>query len=118
MSLEHVTAFFTKLSTDEDFRSQIQNVKSKEECSQIVKGAGYDFTEQEFNSYKKQLLESVATEGDIEEIDEQELAVVFGGVRYQLMYGVISPRDNYILPSPDPVPPPRWFRFPWSQYIR
>ena len=45
MSLENVKAFYERLATDEVFSSQIQGVKNKDECSQIVKGAGYDFTQ-------------------------------------------------------------------------
>jgi len=40
MSRENVKAFYERLATDEVFRSQIQKVKTKDECSQIVKGAG------------------------------------------------------------------------------
>jgi len=46
MSLENVKAFYERLAIDEVFRSQIQNVKTKDECSQIVKSSGYDFTQQ------------------------------------------------------------------------
>ena len=43
MSIQQVKAFYEKLSQDEAFRDQIRNVSSKEECSRIVKAAGYDF---------------------------------------------------------------------------
>ncbi|MEH2092689.1 Nif11-like leader peptide family natural product precursor [Nostoc sp.] len=44
MSIENVKNFYENLANDEAFRNQIQAVNSKEECSQIVKAAGYDFT--------------------------------------------------------------------------
>jgi predicted ribosomally synthesized peptide with nif11-like leader len=45
MSLENVKAFYERLATDEAFSVQIQALKSKNECRQIVKSAGYDFTQ-------------------------------------------------------------------------
>ncbi|MEN9566807.1 MAG: hypothetical protein RLZZ69_2003, partial [Cyanobacteriota bacterium] len=65
MSLENVKAFYQRLADDETFRHQIQNVNSKEECSQIVRAAGYEFTQQEYENYTIQLLE---TDGNAEEL--------------------------------------------------
>ncbi|MBW4641954.1 MAG: Nif11-like leader peptide family natural product precursor [Goleter apudmare HA4340-LM2] len=108
MSLEHVKAFYEKLADDETFRNQIQAVQSKDECSQIVKAAGYNFTQAEFEEYTAQLLEAANTEGELQALDEKELAAVFGGFTgwpriqplygaiwppYQLMYGVIRIDD-------------------------
>ena len=80
MSLEHVKAFYEQLANDETFRHQIQGVNSKEECSQIVKAADYDFTLEEYEEYTAQLLESGAGEGELKDLSEEELAVVFGGL--------------------------------------
>ncbi|MCW5314575.1 Nif11-like leader peptide family natural product precursor [Nostoc sp. KVJ3] len=108
MSLEHVKAFYVKLANDEAFSTQIQAVNSKEECSQIVKAAGYDFTLEEYEEYTTQLLESAEGEGELKDLSEKELAAVFGGLTgkpkiqplygvvwppYQLMYGVIRVDD-------------------------
>jgi predicted ribosomally synthesized peptide with nif11-like leader len=110
MSLENVKAFYERLATDEVFSSQIQNVKNKDECSQIVKNAGYDFTQQEFEEYTVQLLESGATDGELMDLNEKELEAVFGGASsvigklpiqpigvvwppYQPMYGIIRIDD-------------------------
>jgi predicted ribosomally synthesized peptide with nif11-like leader len=79
MSLEHVQAFYNRLANDEDFRTQIHNITSKDEYSQIVQTAGYDFTQQEFEEYTTQLLESNNSENEIRDLDEAELAVVAGG---------------------------------------
>ncbi|GAX36785.1 Nif11-like leader peptide family natural product precursor [Nodularia sp. NIES-3585] len=35
MSLEHVKGFYAQLANDETFRTQIQGVQSKDECSQV-----------------------------------------------------------------------------------
>ncbi len=100
MSIQHVKAFYEKLSQDEDFRNQIKNVKSKEECSGIVKAAGYDFTQQEFEDYTEQLLEKDPTDGDLVDIGERELEAVQGGymnledrLRNMMIYG-LPPRDD------------------------
>lgn len=53
MSKENVKAFYARLASDEAFRTQIQSVKSKAECSQIVKRAGYEFTSEEYEEYLK-----------------------------------------------------------------
>lgn len=93
MSLEHVKAFYEKLASDEAFRTQIEGVENKEECSQIVKAAGFDFTLEEYEEYTYQLLESAAGEGEIQDLGEKELAAVFGGItggiRIQPLYGVV-----------------------------
>lgn len=79
MSTENVKAFYARLAIDEAFRTQIQGVESKAECSQIVKNAGYDFTTQEFEEYTAQLLESNSDNDEMKDLDEKELEAVFGG---------------------------------------
>jgi predicted ribosomally synthesized peptide with nif11-like leader len=110
MSLASVKAFYQRLADDEAFRSQIHNVKSKKECSQIVKAAGYNFTQQEYEEYTAQLLESDSNDNELKDLSEQELEAVFGGASFlindkwlrpvpdhpHLMYGVIFPPDNLI----------------------
>jgi predicted ribosomally synthesized peptide with nif11-like leader len=107
MSLANVKAFYQRLANDETFRSQIQSVKSKEECSQIVRAAGYNFTQQEYEDYTAQLLESDPADNELKDLSEQELEAVFGGTIFlmndkfprpipdhpYLMYGVVRPRD-------------------------
>lgn len=79
MSLENVRAFYEKLANNEAFRAQIQSTKNKAECSQIVRKAGYDFTQQEYEEFTTQLLLG-ATDSDLREIDKKELKAVVGGV--------------------------------------
>jgi predicted ribosomally synthesized peptide with nif11-like leader len=97
MSLEHVKAFYEHLASDEAFRTQIQGVNSKKECSQIVKAAGYDFTLQEYEEYTAQLLESANGESELKDLSEKELAAVFGGLtgqsKFQPPYGVVQTND-------------------------
>ncbi|HLP91816.1 MAG TPA: Nif11-like leader peptide family natural product precursor [Nostocaceae cyanobacterium] len=94
MSIEHVKAFYNRLTNDADFRTQIQNASSKEECSQIVQAAGYYFTQEELEGHTAELLESEEAETQLQDLGEKELAAVFGGAifpGYQLLYGVIRP---------------------------
>ncbi|MDZ8086227.1 MAG: Nif11-like leader peptide family natural product precursor [Nostoc sp. DedQUE12b] len=80
MSLKNVQAFYTRLANDEAFRAQIQGVTSKDECSQVVKSAGYDFTQDEFEEYTAQLLESETAESELQDLGEKELEAVVGGL--------------------------------------
>lgn len=93
MSLKNVKAFYERLASDKEFSNLIQNVNSKEECSQIVKSAGFDFTLEEYEDYTAQLLEASEGEGKLKDLSEKELAGVFGGLtgyrKIQPLYGVI-----------------------------
>lgn len=93
MSLENVKAFYEKLSTDEAFRAQIQGVKNKNECSQIVKDAGYNFTQEEFKDFTSKLLELSSDDEEIRDLDQKELAAVLGGLYKTIVppYGTVWP---------------------------
>ena len=73
------------MAQDETFRAGLKTVKNKEECSQFVKKAGYNFTQEEFENYTAELLESSQKETEfqdaLEELEEKELAAVLGGLR-------------------------------------
>lgn len=95
MSLEDVKGFYKKLAIDEVFQAQIQGVKTKEECSQIVKAAGYNFTLEEYEEYTAKLLESAPDEGDFKDLSEKELEAISGGftgnhkIQPQPIYGIV-----------------------------
>jgi predicted ribosomally synthesized peptide with nif11-like leader len=110
MSLANVKAFYQRLADDEAFRNQIHDVKNKEECSRIVKTAGYNFTQQEYEEYTAQLLESDSNDNELKDLSEQELEAIFGGASLliddkrlrpvpdhpYLMYGVILPPKDLL----------------------
>jgi predicted ribosomally synthesized peptide with nif11-like leader len=113
MSIQNVKAFYEKLSQDAVFRSQIKNVRSKEECSQIVKGAGYNFTQQEFEDYTAHLLEGSSSDQGIQPLNTKELEAVVGGIQgiigyppILMMYGVVPPQIDPVLIN-TPVEPYR-----------
>ena len=100
MSLENVKSFYEYLADNEAFRDQIKAAENKEECSRIVKKAGFDFTLEEYEEYTYQLLESTNSEDEIQDLGEKELAAVFGGITgkpktpiYLQCYG-LPPRDT------------------------
>ncbi|MBW4510790.1 MAG: Nif11-like leader peptide family natural product precursor [Scytonematopsis contorta HA4267-MV1] len=102
MSLEDVKKFYQRLGTDEEFLAQIKSVKDKEECSQIVKSAGYYFTKAEFEEYTSNLLDLASDEEELMDLDERELEAIFGGASNYL----IEP-SRYILAYGGP-----WYRYP------
>ncbi|TRU85125.1 MAG: Nif11-like leader peptide family natural product precursor [Microcystis novacekii Mn_MB_F_20050700_S1] len=109
MALEQVHAFYQKVASDESFRSRIQSVNSKEECSEIVKAAGFDFTPQEFEEYTARLLESDRPDEEIKDLSEEDLAAVAGGFiggfpKLYLMYG-LPPNRDLLLPEDRQVRP-------------
>jgi predicted ribosomally synthesized peptide with nif11-like leader len=131
MSLEDVRRFYKRLGTDEEFRAQIKGAKDKKECSQIVKAAGYYFTEAEFEEYTFNLLDLASDKEELADLDERELEAVFGGATNIItghapsggavaLYGVPiypdpidPPSGHYPPPHPLPRPRPSWPR-PWK----
>lgn len=93
MSREHVQAFYERLGKDKAFKAQIERAESKQECSQIVREAGYDFTQEEFEEFTAQLLNSSAAEDNYEESTEKTLEAVFGGIKLSSVqiYGSVFP---------------------------
>jgi hypothetical protein len=96
MAIADVKAFYQRLANDQVFSEQIQSVDSKEECSQKVREAGFSFTQEEFEEYTSQLLET--DDSELRDLNERELEVVFGGASSLVgkftftvrpMYGVV-----------------------------
>nr|AVH79519.1 Nif11-type precursor [Synechococcus sp. PCC 9341] len=119
MSFKNVKAFYQRLAQDEQFRSELSEVESKEECSQLVQQYGYNFTQEEFENYTSELLESSFNEGELSDLNEKELEAVFGGISigkefpiFQPMYGVIRPwppKDWYPQPLYGVIQDPELF---------
>ncbi len=86
MSIESAKLFYLKVSTDEKFRNQLEQV-STEERSLILQEAGYGFTIEEWETAKEQILS--ASDSDERELSDAELTEVSGG--FIPAYGVVSP---------------------------
>jgi predicted ribosomally synthesized peptide with nif11-like leader len=80
MSLENVKAFYKRLTSDKAFRTQIELAANKSKCSQIVSAAGYNFTQEEFEEFTSELIEADVSNNQFQELNEQELEAVMGGV--------------------------------------
>ena len=105
MSRQNVVAFYQRMKSDRDFQAQIQGVQNKQECSKIVRAAGYYFTQAEFEEYTAELLESNVAEEELQNLDEKELEAVMGGAS-----SIIG------LPLPFPYPKPIPFPIPIPMY--
>ena len=93
MSLENVQAFYERIAHDKEFLAELQATQTQEEGRKILVEAGYDFTTEELEEYTSQALESTDAEDNVlEDLNEEQLATVFGGFRPALqpqpMYGV------------------------------
>lgn len=100
MSIESAKALYSRLLTDQAFRVQLEQAISQEERLQIVRTAGYDYTPEELETAKTQILESSATN---DELSEADLEAVTGGsatVPFNFpfipvaAYGVVMPGDS------------------------
>jgi predicted ribosomally synthesized peptide with nif11-like leader len=93
-----IEAFYNRLAQDAKFRTQVQGATSKQECSQIIKAAGYHFTPDEFNAYNAKLLATAKLDASqIQDLEEREMAEVLGGFywsKFWQIYGSPHPWDN------------------------
>ena len=96
MSKKDVKAFYERLGKDETFKAHIEGAESKQKCSQIVREAGYDFTQKEFEEFTAQLLDSNAE--NLGELGETELEVAVGGTDAFFQDKRINPAQPYGLP--------------------
>lgn len=83
MSVESANAFFSRITTDEVFRTQLQQAANKEERKQIMQAAGYEFTPEEWKATTAQIQVSNSADS---ELSDAELEAVSGGA-VGLIYG-------------------------------
>ncbi|MCP4575490.1 MAG: Nif11-like leader peptide family natural product precursor [Deltaproteobacteria bacterium] len=74
MSIEDARAFLKRVKNDEDFRKSVGEITTTEERMEYVKGAGFDFTKQQFDMIK-------------DELSDGELECVSGGNCPEDQYG-------------------------------
>lgn len=97
MSLENVRAFYERLATNKTFHAQIKSLKTKNECSQVVKNAGYDFSQEKFAEFTAQLLESTVAEDSFRDLNEKELSAVFGRLKSFASLQAVPPYGVVVL---------------------
>jgi predicted ribosomally synthesized peptide with nif11-like leader len=76
MSIKSAKALYNRLLNDEVFRTQIDGIESEEERRQFLQAAGYEYSPEELEAAKTELLESISNN---EELSERELEEVAGG---------------------------------------
>lgn len=77
MSIENAQSFYVRVTTDEEFRTQLEQTQTAEERQQIIQVAGYKFTSEEWETAKEQIL--AASDSSKGELSEEELTSVSGG---------------------------------------
>ncbi len=95
MSVESASAFYQQVTTDEAFRTQLQNTASEERTA-IIQAAGYDFTPEEWEAATSHILETTETD---KELNDAELEAIAGGRIFLPMYGLGLP-PNLRWPKP------------------
>ena len=78
MSVENAKSFYVRVTTDEVFRVQLEQTATAKERKQIIQAAGYEFTLEEWEIAKEQIL--AASDSNDGELSDTELTTVNGGL--------------------------------------
>ena len=87
MTIESAKAFYQRMTEDDDFRASFEEASNKQERQQLIKDSGYDFTADEWQAA---MTEIQATDSN-EELQEEELEAIAGGINPMPKYGGIRP---------------------------
>jgi predicted ribosomally synthesized peptide with nif11-like leader len=90
MSIESAKAFYQRMTEDSDFRTPFESASTKEERRQLIKEAGYDFTTDEWQA----VVTEIQAADSNEELQEEELEAIAGGIHPAADYGVVFPEDD------------------------
>jgi predicted ribosomally synthesized peptide with nif11-like leader len=90
MSIENAKAFYQRMTEDSEFRTPFEEASAKDERQQLIKDAGYDFTAEE---WQDAVAEIQAADSN-EELQEEELEAIAGGIHPAADYGVVFPEDD------------------------
>jgi predicted ribosomally synthesized peptide with nif11-like leader len=96
MSVENAKSFYVRVTTDKEFRTQLEQTATAEERHQIIQAAGYKFTFEEWEKAKEQIL--AATDSDNGELTDAELTSINGGL---LGYPGIKPAYGVVIAQLD-----------------
>ncbi len=94
MSIESAKSLYNRLLNYEEFRTQIDEIEGEEERRQFLQAAGYEYTPEELEAAKTELLESISSN---EELSDRELEGVAGGAGKSIDWHDIL--DNPIIPG-------------------
>lgn len=97
MSIQNAKALYSRLLADEEFRKQLEQAASYQERYHILKAAGFSCTQVELNIAKNELLQSVKTNRELSEIEQD---FIVGGSSIQSLldhfdeYLFLTKREN------------------------
>ena len=91
MSIQSAKALYSRLLADEEFRRQLERATSYEQRCRILQAAGFSCTPAELNIAKHELLQSLKTNGELSEIEQES---IIGGNSIQFW---LDRFDNYLL---------------------
>ncbi|MEM7592902.1 MAG: Nif11-like leader peptide family natural product precursor [Cyanobacteria bacterium P01_A01_bin.83] len=86
MSKESAIACFIKLRTDKDFEDRVQQAQTRAEREEIIKNAGFDFTDEDWDAAAQESREALDSE-EAQELSEEALENVAGGVSISDLIG-------------------------------
>ncbi|MBC1223654.1 Nif11-like leader peptide family natural product precursor [Nostoc sp. UCD121] len=84
MSIESAKAFYQRVTTDENFRTQVES-SPIEERGTFLQAAGYSFTQREWEAASAEILETTSIDG---ELNEAQLEAIAGGRTPMALYGI------------------------------
>ncbi|ACC81516.1 Nif11-like leader peptide family natural product precursor [Nostoc punctiforme] len=84
MSIESAKAFYQRVTTDEDFCTQVES-SPIEERGTFLQAAGYYFTQREWEAASAEISETTSIGG---ELNEAQLEAIAGGRASIAMYGL------------------------------
>ncbi|MHC5861238.1 Nif11-like leader peptide family RiPP precursor [Nostoc sp.] len=84
MSIENAKAFYQRVTTDEDFRTQVE-ISPIEERGTFLQAAGYYFTQTEWEAASAEILETTSID---RELNEAQLEAIAGGRTSMNIYGL------------------------------
>jgi predicted ribosomally synthesized peptide with nif11-like leader len=65
MSLESAKEFLKKVSEDNEFKNQLSSAPDKNARMELIKSEGFDFTEEEYEKAKSDIIESEMLDPDM-----------------------------------------------------
>lgn len=75
MSVESAKTFMKKLTSDADFRAQVEAAKTEDDRKNVVKAAGFDFTMEELKSaVPANFHKSIDSKAELSEADLEKVA--------------------------------------------
>lgn len=78
MSVKNAKSFYVRVTTDEEFRDRLEQTVTAKERRKIIQAAGYEFTIEEWETAKEQIL--AASDLNEGELNDTELTVISGGL--------------------------------------